>query len=140
MGTTSKKLKVSTTLKHLFIADLLPLNMLDSTFFPGRAARIFYRPNANPPYSSSQMSQGMQGVEEQPPSTSEQKTSVFDSIKAKFTSALPLSSPKDLNIGIIGILHPSVLEKFEISYPCSALEFTLEPFKKELKDVWADDE
>jgi phenylalanyl-tRNA synthetase beta chain len=31
-------------------------------------------------------------------------------------------------VGSFGILHPTVLEKFEIGYPCSALEFNLEPF------------
>jgi len=40
------------------------------------------------------------------------------------------SPMRDINIGRIGVLHPTVLEKFEIGYPCSALEFTLEPFRK----------
>jgi phenylalanyl-tRNA synthetase beta chain len=31
-------------------------------------------------------------------------------------------------IGSFGILHPEVLEKFEILYPCSALEMNIEPF------------
>jgi phenylalanyl-tRNA synthetase beta chain len=75
-----------------------------------------------------------------PRASSPESSSVFDSLKATLASALPSSSPKDLNIGVIGILHPSVLEKFDISFPCSALEITLEPFKKEIKDVWADDE
>ena len=42
----------------------------------------------------------------------------------------------DLNIGTLGILHPTVLQKFEIGFPCSALEFTLEPFKKQMQKVW----
>jgi phenylalanyl-tRNA synthetase beta chain len=45
-------------------------------------------------------------------------------------------SPKDEKIGTLGILHPFVLEKFEIGFPCSALEFNLEPFKKEVDTVW----
>ena len=49
-------------------------------------------------------------------------------------SALNLT--KDLEIGVLGILHPTVLEKFEIGFPCSALEFSLEPFKKEMQPVW----
>ena len=44
----------------------------------------------------------------------------------------------DVEIGTLGVLHPSVLEKFEIGYPCSALEFNLEPFKKEMQTVWTD--
>jgi len=43
---------------------------------------------------------------------------------------------RDLKIGSLGILDPSVLEKFEISFPCSALEFTLEPFKKAMHKDW----
>ncbi|KAF8639710.1 hypothetical protein AX17_000972 [Amanita inopinata Kibby_2008] len=46
----------------------------------------------------------------------------------------------DIQIGMLGILHPSVLEKFEISYPCSALEFSLEPFKKQMPKIWTNDE
>lgn len=41
------------------------------------------------------------------------------------------SPMREINIGRIGVLHPTVLEKFEIGYPCSALEFTLEPFRKD---------
>ncbi|PPQ99058.1 hypothetical protein CVT24_003618 [Panaeolus cyanescens] len=52
----------------------------------------------------------------------------------------PASSKKDVQqdipIGTLGILHPSVLEKFEIGFPCSALEFSLEPFKKQMHKVW----
>ncbi|GJJ07485.1 hypothetical protein Clacol_001687 [Clathrus columnatus] len=40
------------------------------------------------------------------------------------------SSSRDVKIGVLGILHPNVLQNFEINYPCSALEFNLEPFKK----------
>lgn len=31
---------------------------------------------------------------------------------------------------MLGILHPSVLENFEIGFPCSAIEFSLEPFRR----------
>uniref|UniRef100_A0A6B2ECL9 Phenylalanine--tRNA ligase beta subunit n=1 Tax=Phlebotomus kandelakii TaxID=1109342 RepID=A0A6B2ECL9_9DIPT len=31
-------------------------------------------------------------------------------------------------IGIIGVLHPSVLHAFELTNPCSLMEFTIEPF------------
>ena len=57
-------------------------------------------------------------------------TSIVSDVK----SALHLT--KDKKIGVLGILHPSVLEKFEIGFPCSALEFSLEPFKKEMNPVW----
>lgn len=35
---------------------------------------------------------------------------------------------KDVVIGSFGILHPTVLEKFELKYPVSALEFNVEVF------------
>ncbi|KAH9936935.1 phenylalanyl-tRNA synthetase [Amylocystis lapponica] len=83
----------------------------DPTFFPGRAATIYYRA---------------------PPAEKEKSTlsDVKRDIKAAF------HAPGDEEIGILGILHPTVLEKFEIPYPCSALEFTLEPFKYEMQKVW----
>jgi phenylalanyl-tRNA synthetase beta chain len=61
-------------------------------------------------------------------------TNIKASIQAAFHNR------NDIEIGTLGILHPSVLEKFEIGYPCSALEFTLEPFKKEMQKTWTDAE
>ncbi|OJT10564.1 Phenylalanine--tRNA ligase beta subunit [Trametes pubescens] len=81
----------------------------DPTFFPGRAATIYYRP---------------------PKATSGLAT-FKRTLKAAFNDS------DDLEVGVLGILHPSVLEKFEITYPCSAVEFNLEPFKKELQTVFA---
>lgn len=46
----------------------------------------------------------------------------------------------DVQIGQLGVLHPLVLEKFEIGFPCSALEFTLEPFKKRMQKAWTNEE
>ncbi len=31
-------------------------------------------------------------------------------------------------VGIYGVIHPTVLEKFEIGFPCAALELNVEPF------------
>lgn len=78
----------------------------DPTFFPGRAATIYYR-------------------------RPRQEHSALSTVKHA------LSITDDEEIGVLGILHPSVLEKFEISYPCSAVEFTLEPFKKDSHKVWS---
>ncbi|KAG8852372.1 phenylalanine--tRNA ligase subunit beta [Tulasnella sp. 330] len=123
----------------------------DPTFFPGRAAKILYRLKGNPPFSSSQMSQSPLTDTQHPtgpafvtsPTGAEAtKPSTFDNLKSTLSSVLPSigsSLPKDLDIGVIGILHPSVLEKFEINFPCSALEFTLEPFMQEITPVWADE-
>lgn len=82
-------------------------------FFPGRAATIYYR-------------------------TSPEKRGKFSEFKQRVQSALYVTD--DTPIGVLGILHPTVLEKFEIGFPCSALEFTLEPFKKQMHKVWTNDE
>ena len=86
----------------------LPFTIADPTYFPGRAAAIYYRP---------------------PPSS--QKRSSLAAIKEGIKSAL--GSHSDIELGSVGILHPSVLEKFEIPHPCSALEITLEPFRRGIR-------
>jgi phenylalanyl-tRNA synthetase beta chain len=74
----------------------------DPSFFPGRAATIYYRaPHIKRP------------------------------VLASINNPASIVG-RDAAIGTLGILHPNVLEKFDISYPCSALEFNLEPFKKEI--------
>ncbi|KAF7301803.1 Phenylalanyl-tRNA synthetase subunit beta [Mycena indigotica] len=85
----------------------------DPMYFPGRAAEVYYRPPAK-------------------------KKSLVQSIERRIESALKIET--DIKIGSLGILHPSVLEKFDISYPCSALEFTLEPFKKQMPKMWTNEE
>jgi len=81
----------------------------DPTFFPGRAATIYYRQSKKP------------------------TTGVLSSV-------LPSSlTTNDLKVGTLGILHPTVLANFEISYPCSALELDLDIFKKEIVAVWEDE-
>ena len=84
--------------------------ILDPTFFPGRAAAIYYRA----PTKKS-------------------------SVGLKLRSLLHVGEG-DLEIGKLGVLHPEVLEKFEIGYPCSALEFSLEPFKKQMPALWTNDD
>ncbi|KAH9482375.1 Phenylalanine--tRNA ligase beta subunit [Psilocybe cubensis] len=85
----------------------------DPMYFPGRAANVFYRP-------------------------APAKNGKIASVKKGIEDALHISH--DLNIGSLGILHPTVLEKFEIGFPCSALEFTLEPFKKKMSKVWTNED
>ncbi|EAU84893.2 phenylalanyl-tRNA synthetase subunit beta [Coprinopsis cinerea okayama7 len=86
----------------------------DEMYFPGRAATIYYRPPPNHPQR------------------------LASQIKDKVESAL--GAKHDIAIGSLGILHPSVLEKFEINFPCSALEFSLEPFKKQMQKIWTNEE
>jgi len=47
-----------------------------------------------------------------------------------------LTASGDQKIGVLGILHPTVLQNFEIGFPCSALEFNMEPFLKDMMPVW----
>jgi phenylalanyl-tRNA synthetase beta chain len=82
-------------------------------FFPGRAATIYYRSLPD-------------------------KQGKFSAFKQTVQSTMRITN--DTPIGVLGILHPSVLEKFEIGFPCSALEFTLEPFKKQMHKVWTNDD
>ncbi|RDB22803.1 Phenylalanine--tRNA ligase beta subunit [Hypsizygus marmoreus] len=84
----------------------------DPIYFPGRAATIYYRPAPS--------------------------KGTLSTIKKDIQAALHLK--KDIEIGSLGILHPTVLTKFEIGYPCSALEFTLEPFKKQMQKIWTNEE
>ncbi|KAL7413612.1 hypothetical protein BDY24DRAFT_389048 [Mrakia frigida] len=96
----------------------------DDTFFPDRAASIFYRPPPTTPAASSNIPQAHLAADPTAP-----KPSAFDNVKEVLSSALPgSSSSRDVQIGVLGILHPEVLQKFEIEYPCSSLEFDLEPF------------
>ncbi|EGU12070.1 Phenylalanyl-tRNA synthetase subunit beta [Rhodotorula toruloides ATCC 204091] len=64
------------------------------------------------------------------------KKGALDTIKDALASALPSVATKaaskttvrDIKIGSLGILHPSVLKAYELDYPCSSLEFDVEPF------------
>lgn len=87
--------------------------ILDPMFFPGRAATIYYR--AVP-----------------------ERRGKFLAFKQAMQDTAHVEN--DTPIGILGILHPTVLEKFEIGFPCSAVEFTLEPFKKQMHKVWTNNE
>jgi phenylalanyl-tRNA synthetase beta chain len=93
----------------------------DPTFFPGRAATIYYR--ARPTEALASVPQ-----------------KVNPTAGTGFEGGAASRDWKDLEIGRLGILHPSVLEKFEIGYPCSALEFSLEPFKGKVPPMWTNDD
>ena len=38
---------------------------------------------------------------------------------------------RGVRVGTMGVVHPDVLEKFDIAHPCSALELDIEPFLRE---------
>ncbi|WVF70653.1 phenylalanine-tRNA ligase, beta subunit [Kwoniella sp. CBS 6097] len=95
----------------------------DPTYLPGRAAHVYYRPKPNVTPS------------DPTPSDSTSNNSPLNTIASTLKSALPSSSSssssdvwsRDINIGSLGILHPSVLGNFELTRPCSALEIDVEP-------------
>ncbi|KAI0251254.1 phenylalanyl-tRNA synthetase [Lactifluus subvellereus] len=95
----------------------------DPTFFPDRAATIYYR--AQPTDSSA---------------SARQQQKVDATMAGTDTRRGARDVGVDVEIGRLGILHPSVLEKFEIGYPCSALEFSLEPFKAKMPAMWTNDD
>ncbi|CAE6428386.1 unnamed protein product [Rhizoctonia solani] len=144
----------------------------DPTYFPGRAAKIFYRPRKgtetkeptplleDPDVMETASSKTAESAPLSPITNiikESKPTDVISSIKSTITSVLPSKvhpvktglkegsaesthpprSDGVIELGSLGILHPSVLEKFEIPYPCSALEFDLAPFVKEERPVWA---
>lgn len=147
----------------------------DPTFFPDRAAKIFYRPAtdsstqsahlmdtgasaandidtnveaAEPAFTRAALPEGSEqghgseqaGRESRPKPS--RPASALDTLKDKLLSALPggtgstgasgaaeaakQAAQKDVEIGIMGILHPTVLRNFDVEYPCSVFEFTLE--------------
>jgi len=96
------------------------LSNADPTFFPGRAATIYYR--ARP-------TEALAGASQKANPT-----------RTALEAGAASGGWDDVRIGRLGILHPSVLEKFEIGYPCSALEFSLEPFKGKVPAMWTNDD
>ncbi|WFD18508.1 phenylalanine--tRNA ligase [Malassezia caprae] len=70
----------------------------EPSFFPGRAAHILLR---------------------RPAPAAEGLGSMKD---------LSNSLERDVKVGTLGVLHPDVLQAFELAFPCSALEFNLEAF------------
>lgn len=93
----------------------------DPTYFPGRAATIHFRTQATETVS---------------PTTelgSASASGPLDTVASALKSVLPSqddksTAPRDIQIGTLGILHPSVLEAFSIVNPCSSLEINVEPF------------
>ncbi len=104
--------------------------LADATYFPGRAATIYYRPK---PATHSQTDVLHAPATSTAPTTeTAEKSSPLHTITEALKAALPTASAwttgKDIQIGTLGILHPSVLEKFSIVNPCSALEIDVESF------------
>lgn len=150
LGTTSSRSMVSFSLSLvlLLLSSIRLLSALfvrtDPTYFPNRSAKIFYRPPlvagahiTFAPVASADAANAtatVQSTPSTPAPTQETSSGPLDKIKEALSSALPGSGAKagpgarDVEIGQIGILHPSVLKSFELDYPCSSLEFDVEQF------------
>ncbi|CDU24934.1 probable FRS1-phenylalanyl-tRNA synthetase, beta subunit, cytosolic [Sporisorium scitamineum] len=95
----------------------------NETFFPGRAATIHLRlpkETYNPGAATDAQ-----------PNPSTGGAGALETVKEALEKVLPKSSSNDERdqvVGHIGVLHPQVLKNFAIDYPCSALEFNLQPF------------
>ncbi|SGY14091.1 BQ5605_C010g06057 [Microbotryum silenes-dioicae] len=121
----------------------------DATYFPDRSAKIYYRPSATgaknlsfAPVASADVanaSGSLRGPKEDVATPADSSSGPLDKIKDALSSALPhiggtehdggsSSTLRDIEIGEIGILHPSVLKAYDLDYPCSALEFSVEDF------------
>lgn len=176
-GGGSKDTMVSSQLQSLTAGMYTLWFFSDPTYFPGRAAKIFYRPRKgtetkeptplledpevmNTASSKKDESAPLPTTSPATTTTESAKTKaaeVVSSITSTIKNVLPSKGepvktglkegsaesthpPRAdgvIEIGSLGILHPSVLEHFEIPYPCSALEFDLAPFVKEERPVWA---
>ncbi|SCV69773.1 BQ2448_1167 [Microbotryum intermedium] len=121
------------------------LSSQHATYFPDRSAKIYYRPSATgaknlsfAPVASADVANASGSLRGPKDATATESSSgPLDKIKDVLSSALPqigskhassASTLRDVEIGEIGILHPSVLKAYDLDYPCSTLEFSVEIF------------
>lgn len=109
----------------------------DPTFFPNRGAQIYYRPplvagGAHTTFAPAKSADVANATAAPTSVLAPTPTpSAFDNLKEKLGDVLhpdSKSTKRDVVIGSLGILHPSVLKAFELDYPCSSLEFDIEQF------------
>ena len=92
------------------------------TFLPGRGARIIYTPPADGATTEARLMDS-DGAAAAAAERKPESSSPLQTLKSALGSALP---SREVEIGVIGVLHPSVLAAFDISYPCSALELNVQ--------------
>jgi phenylalanyl-tRNA synthetase beta chain len=81
---------------------------------------VYYRPKPSIPTDD---------LADPTPSTAPTATGPLHTLAENLKAALPNSikhAERDMVIGSLGILHPSVLDKFELGRPCSSLEIDVE--------------
>ncbi|GAA97666.1 uncharacterized protein L969DRAFT_94804 [Mixia osmundae IAM 14324] len=108
----------------------------DATYFPGRSAEIIYRAPTSTGQlshlmdasSTSEETEAAAAKQQVKPATHRGDDGPLGSLRDALTSALPVGHSKDIVVGTIGILHPSVLQKYSIDYPCTSFELDLECF------------
>ena len=94
---------------------------LDATYLPGRGAKVYFRPRQSTPAPSIE------------PHSEGPLATIAENLKAalpgvKSSSESKSATSRDIVIGQLGILHPSVLANFELTRPSSVLEIDVEPF------------
>ncbi|ORY87434.1 phenylalanyl-tRNA synthetase, partial [Leucosporidium creatinivorum] len=112
----------------------------DATYFPNRSAKIIYRPpliaGAHITFAPVASADASNAVAAAPTSSTPTPAAPPRTRRSSLQNVLPGHSAKnekkaggrDVVIGEIGILHPSVLKSYELDYPCSSLEFDIEQF------------
>lgn len=99
-------------------------------YFPGRAANIYYRRSAAAKEDQDKQDTSAVNALEKESSSA----SPLDTVPKALKSVLPgnaspeSAASRDLLIGSLGILHPTVLQKYSILNPCSSVEINIEPF------------
>ncbi|GAA5924181.1 hypothetical protein JCM3775_005615 [Rhodotorula graminis] len=128
---------------HATLAPLSSANPDDAQAVPGSTPAL--APTSTPALAPTGASDARAAAED---GKDEDKKGALDTIKDKLAAALPsvvvgaakkagheaheaaheVERVKDVKVGSLGILHPSVLKAYELDYPASTLEFDVEPF------------
>lgn len=124
--------------------------IIDPAYFAGRGATVYFRPKpeiqgktAEPTPQTSDPASDQKDTEEKSgplhdvaealkaalPSSLAPKAKAKADSTSSSDAAAPASASKgrDIVLGSLGILHPSVLANFELTRPCSSLEIDVEP-------------
>ncbi|KAK4705910.1 phenylalanyl-tRNA synthetase beta chain, partial [Phenoliferia sp. Uapishka_3] len=105
----------------------------DATYFPDRAAQIWYRPplvaGAHITFAPAASMDKANAVASGPKAAAVEPQTALGTVKDAISSIIPAKpSSRDIVIGSIGILHPSVLKAYDLDYPASSFEFDVEQF------------
>jgi phenylalanyl-tRNA synthetase beta chain len=101
----------------------------EPTYLPGRGAKVMLRPRKSAETNKTSTESESESKSHEGPLQTIAHTlkAALPGVKSHSDSPVPTIS-RDVVIGSLGILHPSVLANFELVRPCSALEIDVEPF------------